>query len=789
MAVIGSLSVKLGLVTVEWDKATADAKQKAVALKTSMDQLGGGVKELNNLWKQMGGSLAVGSVSMAALIAQTANFADRIQDLADGMGISTGFALQFSDALQKAGVSGEAAGKIIGKLYENIENAKQGNQASVDQFRKLGITFTEIKELSPEDAIRRVINELGKIEDPIKRIAEARKILGKGGLGLDIQEVDNLIKNGLGNWEKYGESIKKVSKIKDQLTASMNNLTIAFSQFIGPLAHNGTISVEKFTGALAGLATYFVAAKVISYAAALTEFVVALRAATAAGAAFNLMANGSPLMLALKLAAAGTAFLIYQHESGQSLDRVSQQNTDITGAVSNTESDNPLLPSTGVKPRSSEGTATPAAQNGEKTPEEVAASIALQTAKIKTQNTLIRNSVDLWDTYRQSVVDAQTAQSDQLAEINAKRADLQVKLKDSADLLGMELGKLKEQETQIKSNTSRTLARLKYQKELTDLAQEQTRQEGYRLGVVKMAEDETKRRLEQAKVALDIQLREIENQTILNNLVLDGNANLSGFAKTMVKEVLEFNSSLDKLNAQLKQLPEYIDMPEEMLSSEAKANNQRIDAIKAQINFEEKRHALKMANLQNEQTLDYGIAQSLANYVENATNMAKVGSDSFNALTSNMNSALDNFVKTGKLSFKDLARSIIQDLIAIQLKAQAGGLLGMLGKSLGFGGFTNDAGGLEVAGSLGFADGGDPPVGRASIVGERGPELFVPKTAGTIIPNHALGNVGGTTNVTNNYINAIDTKSFEERLLGSSNAVWAANSYANKNLATNYGRT
>jgi len=39
----------------------------------------------------------------------------------------------------------------------------------------------------------------------------------------------------------------------------------------------------------------------------------------------------------------------------------------------------------------------------------------------------------------------------------------------------------------------------------------------------------------------------------------------------------------------------------------------------------------------------------------------------------------------------------------------------------------------------GFADGGRPPVGRASIVGERGPELFVPDRAGTIIPNNAMG--------------------------------------------------
>ena len=47
----------------------------------------------------------------------------------------------------------------------------------------------------------------------------------------------------------------------------------------------------------------------------------------------------------------------------------------------------------------------------------------------------------------------------------------------------------------------------------------------------------------------------------------------------------------------------------------------------------------------------------------------------------------------------------------------------------------------------GFANGGRPPVGRPSIVGERGPELFVPDRAGTIIPNHAMGGASVTVNV------------------------------------------
>ena len=48
----------------------------------------------------------------------------------------------------------------------------------------------------------------------------------------------------------------------------------------------------------------------------------------------------------------------------------------------------------------------------------------------------------------------------------------------------------------------------------------------------------------------------------------------------------------------------------------------------------------------------------------------------------------------------------------------------------------------------GFANGGRPPVGRPSIVGERGPELFVPDRAGTILPNGVgMGSTTITVNV------------------------------------------
>ena len=64
-----------------------------------------------------------------------------------------------------------------------------------------------------------------------------------------------------------------------------------------------------------------------------------------------------------------------------------------------------------------------------------------------------------------------------------------------------------------------------------------------------------------------------------------------------------------------------------------------------------------------------------------------------------------------------------------------------------------NAGGSTVTGGLfslfGFANGGRPPVGKPSIVGEKGPELFVLRSSGTIVPNNKLGGGGSTSVVVN----------------------------------------
>ena len=213
--------------------------------------------------------------------------------------------------------------------------------------------------------------------------------------------------------------------------------------------------------------------------------------------------------------------------------------------------------------------------------------------------------------------------------------------------------------------------------------------------------------------------------------------------------------------------------------------DQQNELTEATIRYTQAQYNATLA--QRKGSYEEGFGKAMKKYLRDLPTELELGAKAFESIMGNMESAIDRFVKTGKLGFKDLAKSIIQDMIAMQMKAAASNFLSSLFGSM-FGMRANPYQPAAMTGVPGYADGGSPAVGQASIVGERGPELFVPRTAGSIIPNHALAGMGGTTMVTNNYINAIDTKSFEDRLLGSSNAVWAANQYAGKSLAVNRGR-
>lgn len=151
-----------------------------------------------------------------------------------------------------------------------------------------------------------------------------------------------------------------------------------------------------------------------------------------------------------------------------------------------------------------------------------------------------------------------------------------------------------------------------------------------------------------------------------------------------------------------------------------------------------------------------GAAAAWMNYLTDATNVAGQMQSAFTGAFSGLEDAFVKFVQTGKLSFSDLANSIIADLARIAAKQAITGIFGsafnaVLGSTIG--GVSKEAIPVSSAFSLGGgrATGGDVVPGKLYPVGETGrPEILeqngikylIPGAGGTVTPA-GMAAVGG----------------------------------------------
>jgi lambda family phage tail tape measure protein len=157
-----------------------------------------------------------------------------------------------------------------------------------------------------------------------------------------------------------------------------------------------------------------------------------------------------------------------------------------------------------------------------------------------------------------------------------------------------------------------------------------------------------------------------------------------------------------------------------------------------------------------------GWKSAFAEYADDAKNAADQASQVFQTFTQGFEDAFVNFVQTGKLSFKDLANSVIADLARIQARRLLVNLI-------------SSGGGL-----FGRAGGGNVNALQPYMVGENGPEVFVPNAAGSIKPNYSLGG-GGMTAVTYN-INAVDASSFRQLVASDPSFIYAVTEQGRRSL-------
>jgi len=708
-------------ITTEFNNMANKAKEAFASMGNELGNINNKLKDVENQFGALG--VAIIGVGLGSFITNAITAANDTTRLAEAVGVTTQSFMEMQLALVNSGKDADALGRTMLRMEATAQQAADGNQRLRNAYHELGISMEYLQTHSPEETFKKVVDSLGSMENAGLRAELTMMTLGRDAKTIDFSELSKQLSDTAGSQSENAKATEDAARAYREFNAGLsllkNNVLQLIDGFLNLIGDNAKGLLGSKVAAEA-LVTVFG----LLTAGAIVRGVYALVTATAALA----VAMG-PITIAVTALATALGAAAYYFKG----DEIKQYIQDMLGVKKATDD---VANSTDKLKKPDMAKNPVVGPNLAESPEKqhylaLQQQIGAYNATIEAANKRLQLEISLVgasDEVRKSKMaqfDQDTKNQMEISKIDAQIAEKRSKM-----------GNLNSDNVYLQKEIDAL------QQEKTLLTQQQNIREQLTQQLVK-AQNANAMNLFYADEVLKVQKNVANIQTSMDELTMTNDEKKIANIQKQINAEVEL--AMKKRQAQMG--------PGQTMGAEEEASiKSRIESIyQAQKDATEKEIALS-------REWNTGWTAAYKKYVDEGTNAAKMAGDAFNSITNNMNSAIDNFVTTGKFSFSDFARSVVQDLIKIELKAEAMQLFkavsGGTGSILG-----------SIFSGLGFAEGGDPPVGKASIVGENGPELFVPKTPGTIVPNGAMG--GGasgasTPNVTHNYnynINAIDQRS------------------------------
>ncbi len=251
MANIARLGVILGLSSSEFVSGIDNAKRKTKELEQTMSTL-------------KTGAAAVGA-ALAVAAQQVMAFADEIADTADAYQTSIGAILDLSEALAMSGGKADTAGRMLGTFANKVDEAANAGKTAQEAFQRIGISLTDLSNLSMDELFRKALDQISKIEDPVKRNAAAFDLFGKSIRGVDLTKLSDEMLTGVGATDRQKAAIKELADRYDQLHAVMFKSKLVMAEVFSNVTKTAEINfggmgktIEKIVDVLKKAAEGFV---------------------------------------------------------------------------------------------------------------------------------------------------------------------------------------------------------------------------------------------------------------------------------------------------------------------------------------------------------------------------------------------------------------------------------------------------------------------------------------------------------------------------------------------------
>ena len=155
----------------------------------------------------------------------------RLNDLADRTGLAVDRVLLLERAFQNAGVGADSLGPILNKMQKAIVDAEDGTSKAAYAFADLGLSLSQLRNLSPEEQLRTIGKAIAAIPDPAQRASTAMEIFGKSGGALNqvFANFDDEIETAKRQLGSLPEIMKAGSSQFDRIS---DNLVVVGGKFI-----------------------------------------------------------------------------------------------------------------------------------------------------------------------------------------------------------------------------------------------------------------------------------------------------------------------------------------------------------------------------------------------------------------------------------------------------------------------------------------------------------------------------------------------------------------------------
>jgi hypothetical protein len=245
-----SLIVRLGFDGKEFANGLAKARAQA-----------------NHFGAAIGSSLKSRLAGFAAVAAggfgvkETIDYASKVQDLSERLGVSTGALQELDFAARLTGGTLDDFSTVLQKLAVTRKAALDdpGGDTAV-AFQRLGISADQLRSARLEDLLHGIGAEFNGLADPQERIAEMVQVLGRGSpavfaaMRAGLREAGDEARNlGL---VMDAETIRKLDDLGDSFSVLMIRLRVVAGQVIAPLAEGFIHFTDAVRASAAAVVAY-----------------------------------------------------------------------------------------------------------------------------------------------------------------------------------------------------------------------------------------------------------------------------------------------------------------------------------------------------------------------------------------------------------------------------------------------------------------------------------------------------------------------------------------------------